>query len=329
MVHGPPYHVWDCWGKDPRGMVYLPPVDFRGIWDYWVVWVEETVALVKVLQRCAVHPGMPPGVLCRAVQELCRCLNHVVERGDQFNLQMLDMAERDPKAPTLAKRAPSPTSETEEAAPSEGLSLVPIQRSLPLPGFTLLWANESDPPPLEDSEWPMTIPLGSPLDLTCLGSMEWMVSCYTAMGEMHLQCQTWVIAQMILQQTLPKSSDQPDPSPWIEELWANVTHFTWPTSDYAPPRLLGSDQKCVASSFMSMTCASKHNGASLIIKWPGVAQHLHVYLFFHQGHSVFIHCVLINLFRCTGHLFINFFWSTRQVFYMIIQQCHVPMHSLY
>ena len=46
---------------------FLPLKDFKGAQDYWVVWAEETVALAKALQRCAVHSGMPPGVLCGAV----------------------------------------------------------------------------------------------------------------------------------------------------------------------------------------------------------------------------------------------------------------------
>ena len=47
---------------------YLPPADFKAMRDYWEVWVEETVALAKALQRCAINSGMPQG---RFV-EMCR-----------------------------------------------------------------------------------------------------------------------------------------------------------------------------------------------------------------------------------------------------------------
>ena len=78
----------------------------------------------------------------------------------------------------------------------------------------------------------------------------------------------------------------PSPNPWInfdseEELWANATLFTWPTSNYTAPRILGSDQKCVVSLFMSMIGKNKHDEASLIIEWSDVAQHMHVHLLSH------------------------------------------------
>ena len=63
------------------------------------------------------HDGMPPGELCRAMQELHECLAPVVEGGDEFDLQMLNMAERKPETPTSAERALSLTSKLEEAAP--------------------------------------------------------------------------------------------------------------------------------------------------------------------------------------------------------------------
>ena len=113
--------------------------------------------------------------------------------------------------------------------------------------------------PLEDADHPMDISLDSQLDLTFLGSREWMVSHYPAKGKVHFQYQTWVITQVTLQLTLTKHSWT-----WIEELWTNVTFFTWPTHDYTTPRLLGSDQKCVVNSFAHMTCVKKHDEFSLI-----------------------------------------------------------------
>ena len=53
---------------------YLPLKDFKGTQDYQEVWHKETVALSMALQRCTVPSRMPLVMLCRAVQELCRCL---------------------------------------------------------------------------------------------------------------------------------------------------------------------------------------------------------------------------------------------------------------
>ena len=142
------------------------PADFRETWDYWVVWVEKTVALAKALQRCTVHSRMPLGVLLRAVQELHKCLAPMVENGDQFDLKMLDIGERDPESPTSAERALSVTPEREEATSSEELALVPRWGTPLPPKFTLSWMDESSPPPLKDADWPMSILLGSQLDLT-------------------------------------------------------------------------------------------------------------------------------------------------------------------
>ena len=98
---------------------FLPPKDFKGAQDYWVVWAEETVALAKALQRCAVCSRMPLGVLCGAVQELHNCFTSVVQSGDIFDLEMLDVAEKDPMAPA-----------------SEGRALLPMPRAEPLVGVT-------------------------------------------------------------------------------------------------------------------------------------------------------------------------------------------------
>ena len=38
---------------------------------------------------------MPPGVLCRVVQELCECLTSVIQSGDLLDLEMLGVAEKD------------------------------------------------------------------------------------------------------------------------------------------------------------------------------------------------------------------------------------------
>ena len=151
-----------------------------------MVWAEETEALAKALQRCAVHSGMPLGVPCTAVQELCGCLTSMIQSGNMVDLEMLDVAEKDPVAPASEGGAPSPMPraeppvsvttpgelialEPEEAAPWKELTLVPRQRPPPPPGFSLQWADESDSTPLEQMDWPMNIPLGFQLNLASLG----------------------------------------------------------------------------------------------------------------------------------------------------------------
>ena len=203
-------------------------------------------------QRCAVHSGMPPGVLCRAVQQLHRCLSPLLEKGNLLDLEMLDVARKDPMTPAPAERAsslrprveepvgvPTPNElsalEPEEAAQSEDLALVQ-RRLLAPPGFTLSWVNKSGSSPLEEADWLVSIPLEIPqdaqLDLTSFGSLQVTISHYLEMGEVWYQCQTKVITHTSLQLALPKSSDQPDSSPQTEELWVNTTLFNWPVSDY-------------------------------------------------------------------------------------------------
>ena len=172
MAHGLPCPAWGHWSKG-----ISPLKDFKGALDYQVVRAEETVALGKALQRCDVHSGVPMKVLCRAVLELHECLASIIQSGNLLDLEMLDVAEKDPLAPASEGRAPSPmpraeplvgaivpselsASEPGEATPPEELTLVPRWRPLPLPGFSLSWADESNPSPLEQADWPMNIPQG-------------------------------------------------------------------------------------------------------------------------------------------------------------------------
>ena len=62
------------------------------------------VALAMALQRCAIHSRTPLGMFCGAVQELHRCLASVIESGNLVDLKMLDVAEKDPMAPTSTGR---------------------------------------------------------------------------------------------------------------------------------------------------------------------------------------------------------------------------------
>ena len=84
---------------------YLTPKDFKVTQDYQEVWCEEMVVLTLALQRCAVHSRTPPGVICWAVQDLCKCLAPMVESGDQIDLEMLDVVKRDPVVPASTERS--------------------------------------------------------------------------------------------------------------------------------------------------------------------------------------------------------------------------------
>ena len=149
-------------------MDFLLPTVFQDIWDVQMVRWEEMVVLAQTLQRCAVQSGMPQGMLCRAVQELCKCLAPLLKKGDLLNLTILDVMEKDPVTPHVpTERASSPekisepreeeqidlpapnkqpASEPEKPACSGELALA--QRILPLapPVFTGSWSDDSVPP---------------------------------------------------------------------------------------------------------------------------------------------------------------------------------------
>ena len=70
---------------------------------------------------------------------------------------------------------------------------------------------------------PQTYPLGAQLDFASLESLQVTISHYPVMGEVWCEYQFQTIALMSLTQTplsraLPKTLDQPDSSPQIEEL---------------------------------------------------------------------------------------------------------------
>ena len=72
------------------------PKNFQGNHDYLEVRREETVTLVVALQSCVVQSGTPPGVLCGPVQDLHQCLAPLIEEDGLLNLEMLDVAKKDP-----------------------------------------------------------------------------------------------------------------------------------------------------------------------------------------------------------------------------------------
>ena len=102
-AHGLPHPAWHHLGKE----ISFPQKDFKGAWDYWVVLAEETVALAKTIQRCAVCFGMPLGVIFRTVQELHEGLAPIVQSSDLLDLGMLDVAEKDPVVPASEGRSSS------------------------------------------------------------------------------------------------------------------------------------------------------------------------------------------------------------------------------
>ena len=113
---------------------------------------------------------MPLGVLCRAGQELCRCLTFLVEQGVLLDLKMMDMARKDPMAPPVPTEGASsskprveepislpasdklPPLEPKEGAHSDKLALVQRRRPPAPHGFTLSWVDESNPSP-EEPYW--------------------------------------------------------------------------------------------------------------------------------------------------------------------------------
>ena len=130
---------------------------------------EEMVVLVQAHQWCAIQSGMSPGMLCRVVQELHRCLAPLLERGNLLDITMLHVAEKDPVTlPIPTERASSleqkpecqeeepttlPAPSIQEASKPEGAAhlgeVAIMQRRLPSAplGFTSSWVDESSPPP--------------------------------------------------------------------------------------------------------------------------------------------------------------------------------------
>ena len=221
-----------CWNKE----TISPPKEFQGIQDYQEVWHEEMVALAMAFWRCAIYSGTPPGILCGVAQGLHCCLTPLLEHGDLENLDMLDVVMKDPmtlapkesmSSPGGSVHVPAPseltTSEPEETTQPKELTLVPRKRPLVPPGFTLSWADKSGSPPSEQTDWPSIIPLAAQLDFASLDSLQVIISHYPATGKMQCEYQSQTVAltsltQTSLSLTLPKPLDQPNSSPWIEDL---------------------------------------------------------------------------------------------------------------
>ena len=256
------------------------------------------------LQRCAVHSGTPLGMLCRAVQELHRCLTSVIESGDLINLKDVRCGLKDPMAPASKGRAPllTPRVEPPVSVPTPSKpDCIRARRGCTTRGthpcakmkttgtpwlFSFVdgwvWLTATRAGRLAHEHTP-----GNPTGFCLLGVPTGDHITFSSDGQSMMwvpfpdHCPDVPDPEASLQLALPKPPDQPDSSPQIEELWANAMLFTWPTSNYTAPRLLGSDQKCVVSSFVSVTNANKHDEASLINEWSDVTQHMNVHLLSH------------------------------------------------
>ena len=152
MACGVLFPVWVCWNYDISSLHHSGAVRSSE-------WSDGTkmVTLAQALQQCTIQSWMPPGMLCRAVQELLRCIALLHEKGDLLDITKLDVVEKDPVTPSIpTERASSPEQKSgpleeeptalpapiiQEASEHEGaacpgkLALV-LRRSLPV---TLYW----------------------------------------------------------------------------------------------------------------------------------------------------------------------------------------------
>ena len=130
-----------------------------------------------------------------------------------MEMEILEGARKDLMAPTSLKKAPSPISRVEEPtstpAPNplpayepegpvspEELALVPRRWPLPPLVFPLLGRDDSEIPPLEDTDGPVARPIGSMLGLTALASLKMTVLHMPVMGEVHYHLQAQSTTRM-------------------------------------------------------------------------------------------------------------------------------------
>ena len=111
-------------------------------------------------------------------------------------------------------------SEPEKAEPVEEHALVPRQRALEPLAFPSHGVDESDSPPPEPVDWPMSISLGAQLDFASLGSIQVTISHFPVTGEVHGEYQSQTIALMSLTQApLQLAQAQIPRSTWF---WGGV-----------------------------------------------------------------------------------------------------------
>ena len=102
MAHGPPHPAWCCCNE---GTIFpqetsekLGTIQWYGLKRQWH-WPKLSKGTLSIL-------GCLQGVLCGAVQELHECLASMIQSSNLLDLEMLDVAEKDPVAPTSEGRAP-------------------------------------------------------------------------------------------------------------------------------------------------------------------------------------------------------------------------------
>ena len=209
---------------------YLPLKFFQWSHNYKEVRKEETVTLAMALQSCTVQSGMPLGVLCGAVQELHQCLAPLKEEGCLLKFEMLDVAEKDPMAPTPASAPSFPTPDPEEGqvilTPKESCTLEPEEAACLEGELTLIWGQYPARPPgvahllvtQTHASLGKGIPMRAQLDLHSWESLQVTISHGTAAGEVYYEYQSQVVMQASLQLALFKPSKQSDSPPRIQEL---------------------------------------------------------------------------------------------------------------
>ena len=94
-------------GLSHRDFLPESPTMIQGPRDIHVVRCNKMVALARALQQCTIQSGVPPGVLCGAIQDLCKCLATLMERGNLLRLSMLEVMEEEEMT-----TSPSPVEET-------------------------------------------------------------------------------------------------------------------------------------------------------------------------------------------------------------------------
>ena len=149
-------------------------------------------------QSCTVLYGMPPGVIHGVVQELHQCLAPLIEEDGLLNLEVLDVAKKDPVALASAPASSTPNPEEEdwaiqvleESYTSEPEETVNLERGLDLVwgryptiplGFGHLQVNQAH------AGLARGIPLGAQLDFCSLWSLQVTISHDPAAGEVHYE----------------------------------------------------------------------------------------------------------------------------------------------
>ena len=183
------------------------------------------VVLARALQWCTEWLGASPSILCSAVQDLCQCLESLMERDNLLEASMLEVVREEPEAsptPTeeavllgedpepleewaIALHAPDKPEEASEPDDTVGLGvIVAAPQNMwtwvlpPPPGFARLLAVRSAPPSLKDADTPLGIPRGAWLDLTSLGSTQIVIVRNSLAGELEYYYKDRVISRMSL-----------------------------------------------------------------------------------------------------------------------------------